>query len=243
MTDLEQRVALVTGGTSLLGRAIAINLAERAGRVAIQYHKNRAEAIKVVKEIERKGGEGQAFQVDLTAAEERKGLFNQLEKTWGRVDILVNNFGPFFTKKWDETTAAEWLSVYQANVVVALEMMKAVLPGMRARKWGRIINLGFHRAGQMVAFAGILPYAVSKTALLLLTRTAASTEVQNGITVNMVSPGLIEGGWLPSSLSFEESSKQMAKPDEVGKAVSFLASDEASAITGVNLVVAGTWKM
>jgi 3-oxoacyl-[acyl-carrier protein] reductase len=118
--------------------------------------------------------------------------------------------------------------------------MKAVLPGMRGREWGRIVNIGYSRAEQMTAFPTITAYAAAKTALLILTRTAAVSEVAAGITVNMVSPGLLEGGQLPSQ---KIAPAALGTYADVANAVRFLVSEEAAKITGTNLIVAGTWKM
>jgi 3-oxoacyl-[acyl-carrier protein] reductase len=112
---------------------------------------------------------------------------------------------------------------------------------MRQRKWGRIINIGYSRAEQLAAFPTITAYAAAKTSLLILTRTAAVAEAGSGVTINMVSPGLLEGGRLPSGLKIEKMVLGMFA--DVAKAVCFLASDEARAIRGTNLIVAGTWKM
>jgi 3-oxoacyl-[acyl-carrier protein] reductase len=112
---------------------------------------------------------------------------------------------------------------------------------MRAQKWGRIINIGFHLVEHLGSFPGVTPYAIAKTGLLILTRTAAVAEVGNNIIVNMVSPGLIEGGELPAGLKLREG--QIGGAQDVAEAVAFLCSDRASKITGTNLIVAGTWKM
>jgi 3-oxoacyl-[acyl-carrier protein] reductase len=112
---------------------------------------------------------------------------------------------------------------------------------MRKRKWGRVINIGYSRADQLGSFPTIVPYAVAKTGLLTLTRTAAVSEVGNGITVNMVSPGLIRGGALPPMKNVSEA--QLGTYEDVAEAVAYCASDRAAAVTGANLVVAGTWKM
>jgi 3-oxoacyl-[acyl-carrier protein] reductase len=112
---------------------------------------------------------------------------------------------------------------------------------MRERRWGRIINIGYHRVEQLTAFSKITSYAVAKTALLILTRSAAVSELTSGITVNMVSPGLIEGGIMPAGGKVP--AERFGKPSDVAEAVAFLASDRASHISGTNLVVAATWKI
>jgi len=236
------KVALVTGGTGSLGRAIALKLAERAGRIGVHYFQDRKEALAIIKKIEELGTEASALKADLTSPAGAKKLMRMVEEKWGRVDILVNNYGPFLEQTWEKTSAEDWLYLFQTNVLASFELIKAVVPGMKVRRWGRIINIGFHRAGQMVAFPYIMPYAAAKTSLLILTRTAALTLSRYGITVNMVSPGLIEGGRLPRLVD-SSSSAPMGKAEDVAEAVSFLASEEASAISGTNLIVAGTWKL
>lgn len=235
-------VALVTGGTGSLGRAIALKLVERAGRIGVHYFHNKKEALAIIKKLEQLGTEGLAFKADLSSPEGAKKLIQKVEEKWGRVDILINNFGPFLEQPWEKTSAEDWLYLFQSNVLASFELIKAVIPGMKARKWGRIINIGFHRAGQIVAFPNIMPYAAAKTSLLILTRTAALTLSRYGITVNMVSPGLIEGGRLPRLVD-SSCSVAIGKAEDVAEAVSFLASEEASAISGTNLIVAGTWKL
>jgi 3-oxoacyl-[acyl-carrier protein] reductase len=177
----------------------------------------------------------------LTREKEAAALIRNVEQRLGRVDILVNNVGPILMKPWTELTAADWDRMFRANVESAFFCLKAALPGMRQRKWGRIINIGYSRAEQLAAFPTITAYAAAKTSLLILTRTAAVAEAGSGVTINMVSPGLLEGGLLPSGLKIEKMVLGMFA--DVAKAVCFLASDEARAVRGTNLIVAGTWKM
>ena len=136
---------------------------------------------------------------------------------------------------------ADWEGALRGNLVGAYFTMKAALAGMRQRKWGRIVNIGYSRAEHLGSFPTIMPYAAAKTGLLILTRTAAAAESGNGITVNMVSPGLIRGGAIPASRILSEAS--LGEASDVAEAVASLASDAAGAVTGTNLIVAGTWKM
>lgn len=243
MSPAEPRVAVVTGATSPIGRAIAIKLAERAARIGVHYYQRRLDAQAVVKEIKEKGKDAQAFRANLSSPPQAKKLIQMVERKWGRIDILVNNFGPFLHQPWEKTSSKDWLWLFNTNVLACFELIKAVIPGMKARKWGRIINLGFHRVGQMVAFPNILPYAAAKTSLLMLTRTVASSLIRDGITVNMVSPGLIQGGRMPEVDEEALSGINIGQAEDVAEAVNFLASEEAGAITGNNLIVAGTWKI
>jgi 3-oxoacyl-[acyl-carrier protein] reductase len=230
--NTSDQIALVTGSTRGIGRDIALSLADTASGVAVHFNKNSKAAEEVVAEIKKKGKKSKAFRADLTCEKEALNLIEEVEKYFGKVDILVNNFGPILVKPWEEVTSEEWKEIFQGNLS---------LPGMRKRGWGRIINIGYSRVEQLTAFPTIAPYAVAKAGLLILTRTIAAAEASSGITVNMVSPGLVEGGVLPKHNDVP--SGRLGKFTDVSQAVVFLSSLEAGYITGNNLVVAGGWKL
>lgn len=236
----EGRVALVTGAAKGMGRAIALALSRRVSGVAVHYRGSAKEAADTVAEIERLGKRAASFAADLTDEGGAADLVRKVEGTFGRLDVLVNNIGPFLVKPWQEITAGDWDAIFRGVLESAHFCMKAALPGMRSRGWGRVVNIGYSRAEQLGSFPTIAPYAIAKTGLLILTRTAAVSEVANGVTINMVSPGIIEGGVLPPG---KIAPAAIGKFTDVAEAVAFLASDEAAAVTGTNLVVAGTWKM
>jgi 3-oxoacyl-[acyl-carrier protein] reductase len=235
------KIALVTGAGKGLGREIAWTLAgaEAAG-VAVHYAHDRAAAEETVRRVRKAGAEAFAVRADLTREREAVRLVRTVEGRFGRVDILVNNVGPILMKRWDELTASDWDAMFRSVLESAFLCMKAALPGMRERGWGRIVNIGYSRAEQLVAFPTITAYAAAKTGLLILTRTAAASEAGAGITINMVSPGLLKGGRLPAGTIPRAALGSFA---DVANAVGFLASEGAGAITGSNLIVAGTWKM
>ncbi len=224
-----------------MGRAIALRLAEDVSGVAVHYLTRRDEAQELAATIREKGKLSAIFRADLTKKAQAAGLIKKVEERFARIDILVNNVGPFLVKPWDQLEVADWERVLRGNLFGSYFCAKAALAGMRKRKWGRIINIGYSRAEHLGAFPTIVPYAVAKTGLLVLTRTAAASEVGNGITVNMVSPGLIKGGALPQARDLSES--QLGTFEDVAEAVAFFASDKAASVTGANLIVAGTWKM
>lgn len=235
------RIALVTGASRGIGRAIALRLAEDVSGVAVHYLSRRDEAQELAAAIREKGKLAAVFRADLAKKAQAAGLVKKVEERFSRVDILVNNVGPWLVKPWDQLEVADWEMVLRGNLFAAYFCMKAALPGMRKRQWGRVVNIGYHRAEQIAAFPTIAPYAVAKTGLLTLTRTAAASETANGITVNMVSPGLMRGGALPRVGEVDES--RLGTFEDVAAAVAFCASDEAAAITGSNVIVSGTWKM
>jgi 3-oxoacyl-[acyl-carrier protein] reductase len=238
---MDKRIALVTGSSKGIGRDIAIRLAEVCSGVAVHYMIKTQAAEKVVDRIKEKGKLSESFRADLTKEKEAVSLIRNVEEKFGKIDILVNNFGPILVKPWEQVTSFEWELVLRANLLSALYCLKAVLPGMRKREWGRIVNLGYSRVEQLVAFSTITPYAIAKTGLLILTRSVAASEASAGITVNMVSPGLMKGGILPESRDIPRG--RLGKFKDVSHAVLFLVSEEADFITGTNLVVAGGWKI
>jgi len=237
----KEKFALVTGSSRGIGREIALRLADTAAGVAVHYHGNRESAEDVVRLIRGKGRASFAFRADLTKERQAEALVENVEARFGRVDILVNNFGPFIQKRWDKLSGADWDFILRGTLLSAFFCLKGALPGMRKRKWGRVVNIGYARAEHLGAFPNIAPYAIAKTGLLILTRTAAKADFAAGITINMVSPGLIRGGRLPLGGKFEESSLGTAR--DIAEAVVWLASEDAAAVTGTNLIVSGTWKM
>lgn len=235
------KIALVTGSSRGIGCDIALRLADVASGVAVHYKSNREGALEVVKKIKNKGKLSAAFRADLTKEKEASCLVKRVEEKFGRIDILINNFGPILVKPWEELTSKEWEYILRGNLESAFFCIKAALPGMRKRNSGRVINIGYSRAEQLVAYFNILPYAIAKTGLLILTRSVASSVASSGITVNMVSPGLIEGGILPSNKKVPKG--RLGRYKDISEAVLFLVSEKADFITGSNLIIAGGWKI
>ena len=235
------RVALVTGSSRGIGREIALRLADDMTGIAVHYKDNKQAAEEVAGEVRNRGKDVFAFPADLTNEDATKDLIRQVEARFGRLDVLVNNFGPIVVKPWPELTTADWELMFRSILLASFWGTTSVLPGMRERGFGRIINIGYHRVEQLTAFSGIASYAVAKTGLLILTRSAAASELKHGITVNMVSPGLIEGGIMPPGGKVPP--ELFGTRRDVADAVAFIASDEAGHISGTNLIVAGTWKL
>jgi len=238
---MSEKVVLITGASGHLGPAVARRLSQDCKRIAVHFFQSKAAAMSLKEELTKAGNEVEIYQADLKKEDGASELIRAVQERFGRLDILVNLPGAIRAKPWDELEQSDWEEIFRSNLESAYFCLKHALKFMRTQKWGRIINIGFHLVEHLGSFPGVTPYAVAKTGLLILTRTAAVAEVENGITVNMVSPGLIEGGQLPAGLKLKEG--QIGRPEDVAEAVAFLASDSAAKITGTNLIVAGTWKM
>ncbi len=240
-TTRSERVALVTGASSAVGGAVASALAADCAAVAVHYHSDAEGARRTAARVRRAGAEACLVRTRLDRGEGPSVLADKVRRKLGRIDVLVHTVGPFLQKRWDRLTPEDWEQTLRDNLIVAHGCLLAVLPGMRRRKWGRIILFGYGRLGQETSFPGILPYAAAKAGLWLLVRTAAATEASRGITVNMVSPGLLTTGLRPRGLDPDR--HPLGTPEDVAEAACFLASPRASRVSGSNLVVAGTWKM
>jgi 3-oxoacyl-[acyl-carrier protein] reductase len=195
----------------------------------------------VVEEIRAKGKSSVCISADLTEEKEAQELIQRSGERIGDIDILINNYGPILIKPWEKLEPEDWDHMLNGNLKSAFYCTKAVLQGMRKKRWGRIINIGYSRVEQLVAYQRILPYAIAKTGLLLLTRSVGASVAADGITVNMVSPGLMEGGVLPKDQNIPAG--RFGQFEDVSHAVIFLVSEQSSYITGSNLIVSGGWKI
>jgi 3-oxoacyl-[acyl-carrier protein] reductase len=190
MTDLTKRVALVTGGSRGIGRAVAISLAEAGAAVAVNYREKSAEAEAVAKAIRDKGGRAVAIAADVSKAAEVARMVAAVERELGPVDVLVNNAGIGIIRSVDDLTEEDFDVTIAVNLKSAFLCTQAVIPGMRQRKWGRIVNIS---SGAARGAGGIGPhYNASKAGMEGLTRGYAARLVKEGITVNAVAPSLIE---------------------------------------------------
>ncbi len=199
MKDLAQRVALVTGGSRGIGRAIAISLAEAGAAVAVNYHEKSAEAEVVAQSIRDKGGKAMTIQADVSQASEVARMVAGVEAELGPVDVLVNNAGIGLIRGIDDLTEADFDITIAVNLKSAFLCIQRVSPGMRQKKWGRIINIS---SGAARGGGGIGPhYNASKAGLEGLTRGYAARLVKEGITVNAVAPSLIETDMVKQGLA------------------------------------------
>ena len=250
MFDLNGKIALVTGASRGLGRAEAIQLAKAGADVAVNYANNAVKADEVVEIIRELGRRAIAVKCDVAKQDEVNAMFDEVEAKLGQVDILVNNAGIDSFEGFDEMTLAQWNHVFDCDSAGAFLCCQRAVKNMRAKNWGRIINIA-SITGEQGALYGEWHYAAAKGAQLAFTKTLARTEAANGITVNAVCPGIIATELLSESLGEIEPGtdmwdaiqrvtlKRLGVPEDIGNAVVFLASPEANYITGFTLDVNG----
>jgi 3-oxoacyl-[acyl-carrier protein] reductase len=190
MSDLKNRVALVTGGSRGIGEAIAIALAKTGAAVAVNYRERSQEAAAVVENIQRNGGRAAAIAADVSLAGAVRGMISDVESRLGPIDILVNNAGIAVTRGLDEITEEDFDRTVAVNLKSAFLCTQAVLAGMRGRRWGRIVNISSIAARGAGSIS--VAYNASKAGLEGLTRGYASRLAPEGVTVNAVAPGLID---------------------------------------------------
>jgi 3-oxoacyl-[acyl-carrier protein] reductase len=188
--ELAGKIALVTGGSRGIGRAIALTLADAGIDVAVNFRRREAEAREVCLQVERTGRRAVAVQADVSLAADVSRLVEAVESRLGGISILVNNAGISRPQPLDRITERDWDEVLTQNLKSMFLVTQAVLPAMRKRKWGRIINLSSVAA----QWGGVIGphYSASKAGALGLTHSYASLLVKEGITVNAIAPALIE---------------------------------------------------
>src|SRR5690606_26332867 len=187
---LSERVALVTGASRGIGRAIALALAAEGATVAVNYARSQEAAQEVVDQIRERGGRAEAFQADVADAEQVEGLVSAVESQLGPVDILVNNAGITRDGLLMRMTPEAWDEVVATNLTSAYRTTRAVLRGMLRRRSGRIINIASVSA--LTGNPGQANYAAAKAGLIGFTKSLAREVGSRGITVNVIAPGVID---------------------------------------------------
>lgn len=235
------RGALVTGANRGVGRALALELASLGFSVVVNYRSQQEEAERVAAEAAALGVTAHAVQADVTNQQQAAELVRAAHELTGGLQVLINNVGNYHYGPLAELTADLWHSMLDSNLNSVFYTCQAAAPLLSARGWGRIINLGFAGAELVKARPAIAPYAIAKTGVIAYSKALAKTLAADGVTVNVLSPGVLENSdTIPlSSLP----AGRTGTLDELAAAARFLLSDEARYITGVNLDVAGGWNL
>ena len=242
MSNLKNRVVLVTGASRGIGKAVALALADVGCHIAVNYRKQQAAAEEVVAAICAKGHRAFAVKSDVSLAADVDRLVSTVERELGSVEILVNNAGITQIKPFSDLTEADWDEIVRVNLKSAFLVTQRVLPGMRAKKWGRIINLSSVAAQT----GGVIGphYAASKAGLIGLTHSYASLLAKEGITVNAIAPALIETDMVTSNPNASPARLPVGffgSPDEIGRIAVMLA--ESDFMTGQTISPNGGWYM
>ncbi|TFI53515.1 3-oxoacyl-ACP reductase FabG [Mastigocladus laminosus UU774] len=239
---LTEKVALVTGGSRGIGAAIAKRLADDGAAVALTYTSSPQKADEVVRVIEAAGGRALAIRADSTDVEAVKNAVAETVKTFGRLDILVNNAGTAIMAPIDQFSLDDFDRLVAVNIKGVFVATQEAIRHMG--EGGRIIMIGSVNS-DIVPIAGVSVYALTKGAIASFTRGLARDLGPRGITVNNVQPGPVDTDLNPADGSFAEGAKgiialgRYGNSDEVASFVSYLASPEASFITGANLKIDG----
>jgi len=242
MSKLDEKVALITGGSRGIGAAIAKRLAADGANVAITYAKDAGAASAVVTAIERGGGKAVAIQADAADPDAVTDAVEQAVATFGRLDVLVNNAGTAIPKTFEETTLAEMDRVIDINVRGTLVATHAALKHMKSG--GRIIMIG-SSVGERVVVPGLVAYSATKGAVKMFTQALSRELASRGITVNNVQPGPIDTELNPAAGEWAVPQKaataldRYGRVEEVAALVAFVAGPESSYMTGANLTVDG----
>jgi 3-oxoacyl-[acyl-carrier protein] reductase len=239
MAVLGGRVALVTGGSRGIGRAIAVSLADAGAAVAVNYLERASLAEKVAEGIHHKGGRAIAVGADVSKAAAVTAMVADVERRLGPIDVLVNNAGIGLIRTVDELTEADFDRTIAVNLKSVFLCTQAVIPGMRTRKWGRIVNIS---SGAARGAGGVGPhYNASKAGLEGMTRGYAARLVKEGITVNAVAPSLIESDMLRSGALASAVSRiplgRFGTPEECAQIVMMLLGNEY--MTGQTVALSG----
>ncbi len=241
---LKDKVALVTGASRGIGKAIALALAENGAAVAVNYSSSEASAVEVAELIRKNDGKAEIFKARVNVEPEVEEMFSSVEKSLGPVDILVNNAGITKDNLLMRMKTDEWDSVIDVNLKGAFLCTRRAVKGMMKNRYGKIINIS-----SVVGFAGNagqFNYSATKAGIIGMTKSAALECASRGIRVNAVAPGFIETD-MTASLSDDVKAaymekiplKSLGKPEDIANAVIYLASPLSDYMTGQTLHLNG----
>ncbi|KAF7786291.1 glucose 1-dehydrogenase [Pseudoalteromonas rubra] len=240
-----KKTAIVTGSSRGIGKTIAIELAKVGYDIIVVYFSNQDAAKEVQSIIQDNGQQCHIVQADVTDPLSASNLVKEAINQFKHIDLLVNNVGDFFFKPIEEMTISEWDHVLKSNLSSAFYLCHSIIPFMKERKAGNIINIGLSTNNLVRASANVSAYSIAKTGIAILTSSMAEELAEYGIRVNCVSPGLIDNGHLPESqktwMIERVPMKRLGRSEDIADAIIYLASDKSAYVSGSNLAVSGAW--
>jgi NAD(P)-dependent dehydrogenase (short-subunit alcohol dehydrogenase family) len=238
-----RRVVIVTGSATGLGTAIVERLARDGLTAVVNYRSSERAAMTLLERIHPLAPDSIAVRADVSRPQEARRLIDAALESFGQIDVLVNNAGPYLVKPAFETSVEEWDSLLAGNLSSAFYCCKFALESMRERTQGQIVNIGSANVELARGSPNVAAYNVAKTGVVVLTRSLARTEGPFGIRVNCVNPGYVD---LPALADDERQRvtpqiplRRTGTPSEVAEAIAFLVSERASYISGAVLNVHG----
>lgn len=237
--EITDRTVLVTGSSHGIGRGIVLAAAEAGASVAVNYRTSESAAEDVAREARESGAPAAtAVRGDVTDPESVDEMFDAVESELGTVDVLVNNVGNFAPSHWEDVPFETWREVMATNFDATVLCSRRALPAMREREWGRIVNIGYAGSEKALVHPKNFPYFVAKTGVLMFTRMLANDTMDDGVTVNAVSPYVVE-----TSDEFPEDAPRgrWATVEDVAHAVMFFLDEDSGYVSGENVEVDGGW--
>lgn len=242
---MTMKVALITGGAKGIGRGIALDLASQQWHIALCYRTSEAEANDTATAIIRAGGQASAIRCDVSDPVAAKEMVALVEKQWGHIDALINGAGPYHRVNLFEETVTGWNEMFDGNLHPIFYLAQAAAPGMKARRFGRIINFSMANADHMIGQPDVTAHYIAKAGVLILTRTLAKLLAPHGITVNAISPGFIDSGSAPpgelTGMAKRIPAGYIGSVEDTVAAVRYLLSPEARYVNGANIQISGAW--
>lgn len=237
--DLSGRTALVTGSAKGVGRELLLSLADCGASVAVHYNTSDEAAQSVAEQAAELGVEVTTVQGDVTDPAAVGELFDTVEDELGDVDVLVNNVGAFAPSHWEEISFETWNRVLETNLNGTYLCAKRALPSMREHEWGRIVNIGYASADRLLVSPKNFPYFVAKAGVIMFTRMLAADTQDDGITVNAVSPYVVENS---DEFPDELPRGRPANFDDMAQALRFFLDEDSDYLSGQNVAVDGGWR-
>jgi 3-oxoacyl-[acyl-carrier protein] reductase len=241
----DSRVALITGGTRGIGRAIVVELARRGWAVAACFLRDEEQAAALESERKAAGARLLLIRADVSDPAAAANLVRRVEEEYGRIDALINCIGSYHRTHLMQESVEGWHAMFDSNLHPVFYLSRAAASGMMQRRWGRIVNFGMVNADQLVGQPFVTAHYIAKIGVIALTRSLAKWLAPYGITANTISPGFIDTGSVPqeevAGIVPNIPAGYVGSPQDAVSAVCYLLSDEARYVTGTNIYRSGGW--